>query len=109
MSVHYATADGSATAAGGDYQAAAGDVTFAPGVTSRTVTVLVKGDRLAESSESFHVRLTSPTNGFLVDASGTGAIVDDEPVISMGGNVQVTRGEHGHDQCRLHRQPVAGL
>lgn len=114
VSVHYATADGSATAADEDYQAAAGDVTFAPGVTSQTVTVLINGDRLAESSESFFVSLTNPTNGFIIDASGTGAIVDDEPVISMGDNVQVTEGNTGTTSAvytvslsRAYDQPVS--
>ena len=65
--------------AGGDYQATSGTLTFAPGETSKTVTVLVNGDRLAESSESFFVRLSNPTNAFIADATGVGTIVDDEP------------------------------
>ncbi len=83
VSVHYATADGSATLAGSDYQAASGTLTFAPGVTSQTITVLVNGDRLGESNESFSVRLTNPTNAFIADATGVGTIVDDEPYVSI--------------------------
>src|SRR5207247_1165822 len=61
ISVAYATGDGSA-AAGGDYQSASGTVTFAPGETSKTITVLVNGDRLPEPNETFPVNLSSPTN-----------------------------------------------
>src|SRR5437899_11269321 len=41
ITVHYATADNSATVADADYVPASGTVTFAPGSTSQTVTVLV--------------------------------------------------------------------
>ena len=44
VTVTYATANGTATA-GSDYQAASGTVTFAPGETSKTINVLVNGDR----------------------------------------------------------------
>ncbi len=82
VSVHYSTADQDAVA-GSDYEAASGTLTFAPGVTSRSVTVLVNGDRVAEQTESFSLVLSSPTNGFVDDASGTGTIVDDEPYVSI--------------------------
>src|SRR6185369_13992041 len=48
VTVAYATADVTATA-GSDYQAASGILTFAPGETSKTITVSVIGDRLGES------------------------------------------------------------
>ena len=57
MTVHYATANGTATA-GSDYTAASGDVTFAAGQTSKTITVAVLGDRLAEPNETFVVNLS---------------------------------------------------
>ena len=85
VTIHYATADGSAIA-GSDYQAASGTLTFAPGVTSQTITVLVNGDRDAESSESFLLLLTSPTNAFVDDPSGTGTILDDEPFVDISGS-----------------------
>ena len=88
VSVHYATADGNASAAGGDYQPASGTLTFAPGETSKPVTVLVNGDRLPEGSESFSLWLTNPTNAFMGDAMGNGNILDDEPSISViGGSI----------------------
>jgi hypothetical protein len=96
VSVHYATLDGIATTAGGDYQAVSGTLTFAPGVTSRPVTVLVNGDRVSEINESFVLLLTDPSNAFVADMRGVGNIVDDEPHASIDyGRVYVTEGNSG--------------
>ena len=83
VTVNYATADGTA-AAGSDYSAAAGTVTFAPGETSQAVTVLVNGDRLVEQTESFSAHLSNPS-GYAEVARGVGfgTILDDEPFISI--------------------------
>jgi hypothetical protein len=82
ITVAYATGNDTATA-GSDYQAASGTLTFAPGATSKTVTVLVKGDRLAESNETFVINLSNPTNATIDDGQGVGTIADDEPRISI--------------------------
>lgn len=82
VTVAYATADGTAEA-GGDYQAASGALTFAPGVTSKTITVPVNGDRLGEANETFVINLSSPTNATIADGQAVGTIVDDEPRISI--------------------------
>jgi hypothetical protein len=58
VTVTYATANGTATA-GSDYQAASGTLTFAPGETSKTITVLVYGDRVPEPNETFFVNLSN--------------------------------------------------
>jgi len=80
VTVSYSTADGSATA-GSDYAATSGIVTFNPGVTAKTITVLVNGDTIPEPNESFFVNLTSATNATIADGQGVGTIVnDDEPV-----------------------------
>ncbi len=83
VTVAYATANGTATA-GTDYTAAAGTLTFAPGETSKTITVLVNGDRSAEPNETFFVNLSNPTNAVINDGQGAGTILDDEPRISIG-------------------------
>ena len=83
VTVHYQTANGSATA-GSDYKDASGDVTIAAGQTTRTFTIAVIGDRSAEPSEEFVVNLGAATNGLIVDSQGVGTIVDDEPRISIG-------------------------
>jgi hypothetical protein len=95
VTVHYATADGTATA-GSDYNAASGDLIFAPGETTKTVTVAVLGDRSPEATESFAVNLTS-TDAVVSDGQGVGTIADDEPririndVIRLEGNSGTTR------------------
>jgi hypothetical protein len=97
VTVAYATGNGTATA-GGDYQAASGTVTFAPGETAKTITVPVIGDRLGEPNETFVVNLSSPTNATLADSQGVGTITDDEPRISIG---DVTKAEGKKNQTTL--------
>jgi len=82
--VAYATASYGSATAGSDYQATSGTLTFAPGETSKTITVLVQGDRLPEDNEIFYVNLSSPTNATITTGQGAGTIVDDEPRISIG-------------------------
>jgi hypothetical protein len=91
ITVAYATTAGTATA-GSDYLAASGTLTFGPGETSKTVTVLVNGDRLAEPNETFFVNLSSPTNASVSDGQGIGTIMDDEPRISIS-DVSKTEGK----------------
>jgi len=60
VSVRYATVNGTALA-GSDYTATSGTLTFAAGETNKPVTVTLRTDTAAESSESFYLRLSSPT------------------------------------------------
>jgi probable HAF family extracellular repeat protein len=94
ITVAYATGDGTATA-GSDYQATSGTLTFAPGETSKTVTVQVVGDRLPEPNETFVVNLSSPTNAVIANGQGVGTIRDDEPTISIANAAPVTEGNVG--------------
>jgi hypothetical protein len=77
VTVNFATANGTAKA-GEDYVAASGSLTFAPGETTRTITIQVKGDKKRESNESFFVNLSGPTGAFLLDAQGLGVIQNDD-------------------------------
>ncbi len=77
-SVNYATADNTATTAGGDYAAASGTLNFAAGETSKSITVNVAGDTLFEGNETFFVNLTSPSGATVADAQGLGTITNDE-------------------------------
>lgn len=97
VTVAYATANGTATA-GGDYQARSGTLTFAPGETSKTITVPILGDRLAEPDETFFVNLSGATNATIADGQAVGTIVDDEPRISIS---DVAKAEGKNKQTTL--------
>jgi hypothetical protein len=80
VSVHYATADGTAHAPD-DYDSASGTLTFAPGETTKPVNVNVNADALAEGKETFAVNLSDPgTLASILDGAGQGTIVD--PVLN---------------------------
>ena len=83
VTVSFDTANGSATA-GSDYEAAAGTVTFDAGETSRTIALVVNGDRIGEPNETFLVRLSQAQGAVIGDAQGVVTIADDEPRVSIG-------------------------
>jgi carbon monoxide dehydrogenase subunit G len=79
VTVHYATADGTAMAPG-DYTAVDDTLlSFAPGETTKTVMVTVQGDTLDEPDEAFSASLTDAVNAAIADGQGTGTIIDDDP------------------------------
>jgi len=78
VNVNFATANGTATA-GADYQSATGTVTFNPGETSKPITVVVNGDVLNESNETFFVNLSNANNATLADSQGQGTIINGAP------------------------------
>ncbi|OAI56196.1 hypothetical protein AYO49_00915 [Verrucomicrobiaceae bacterium SCGC AG-212-N21] len=106
VSVDYRTSAGTATV-GGDYDAVSGTLTFAPGQTSKTVHIPVRGDRIGENtyyswnygppppsgsfgnhaSEYFYVKLSNPKDGTLGYYGDTAAvyILDDEPRLDVWG------------------------
>jgi Calx-beta domain-containing protein len=69
VTVDAATVAGTATA-GSDFIAANQTLTFAPGETSKTVTVDVIDDTDVEDAETFTVDLANPTNGTIGEATG---------------------------------------
>lgn len=83
VSVDYATIDDTAKA-GSDYSTTSGTLTFGPGVTMHTLTVLVNGDTTVESNKTFFVNLTNPRNATIADAQGVGTIVDDDSSSTVG-------------------------
>ncbi|MBC3809128.1 retention module-containing protein, partial [Undibacterium seohonense] len=110
VSVNYGTANGSALA-GSDYTATAGSVTFAPGETSKTITVAITNDTVFEGNENFRVNLSSPSNATVGTGSvttvihddGTGGSDDDRlavvsvssPTVGEGGNLVFSVGLSG--------------
>ena len=95
VTADYATADGSATNPA-DYTSASGSVSFAPGETSKNMTVTVKGDTLDEADETFTLRSRTSSTRPIADGSATGTITDDDdpPSISIS-DVSVTEGNSG--------------
>jgi hypothetical protein len=85
VSVNYNTVDGTATTADNDYVATSGTLTFAPGQTSKTITVPVIGDRIAEPNEIFYVKLHAAKNATIANGQGIVTILDDEPRINING------------------------
>ena len=53
-------------------------LTFAPGETTKQVTVLVNGDTTFETDEAFSVHLSNAVNATISDAIGTGTILNDD-------------------------------
>src|SRR5206468_2115998 len=92
ITVDYATADGAALV-GSDYQSASGTLSFAPGQTSKTVTVLVNGDTTFETDETFFVNLAGAVNASIATAQSTGTILNDDSVPTVSINsVSVAEG-----------------
>lgn len=73
-----AATGGTASTPGADYLAGNGTLSFAPGQTTKTVTILIKGDSLVEADETFLVRLFAPVNARLADGTGVGTIQNDD-------------------------------
>jgi hypothetical protein len=80
IAVAYTTQDGTATLLGADYIGPiAGVLTFAPGETSKIVTIDVAGDSIKESDETFILHLYEPSeNATIVEDTGLGTIVNDD-------------------------------
>ena len=79
--VQYSTADGTATAANGDYKPSTGLLLFAPGQTTATVEVQAL-DRVTTSSSYFDVNLADPVGASIATGGGTG-------VVTLNANVAV--------------------
>jgi hypothetical protein len=110
-SVDYATVDGNATQKA-DFEYAAGTLTFAPGETSKTLTVLLNEDGYVEGSENFSVSLSNPGGAVLGQQSVTTIAVGDDvpetPPANQIDDATVFVYTHYHDF--LNREPdPAGL
>ncbi len=83
------TSDGTATQ-GSDYTAAVNvPVTFAPGVTTQTISIPINTDVVIEPDETFFVNLSNGINVTIFDGLGQGTILDDDnpgPDVSIGLN-----------------------
>jgi hypothetical protein len=83
VTVDFITSDGSASASS-DYVTRSGTLTFASGVTSRTISVPIVGDTIVESDETFFVNLTNPNGAEIGDSQATGTISNDDSITDPG-------------------------
>ena len=118
VSVDYTTADGTATLANGGYQAQAGTLTFNPGETTQTISILVNGNSQPHPDETFYVNLVNPVNGIVAadgqqgvgtilgDSSGTSYYVNDTSTV---GDVFCTAPGNYANDGKSPATPVASL
>ena len=95
INIDYRTIDGTAIA-GVDYQHKSGTLTFAPGETTKTIEVAVRGDTLDEIDEAFSLNLSNPSNVTIADGEGIATISDNDTATSISiNNVSVTESDAG--------------
>ena len=97
VTASWSTVNSSAVAPG-DYVTGSGTVTFAPGQTSQTVAVSVKGDTVNEANEGFFVSFSNPTNATIGGFYGLGSVTitnDDAVPVVVPGAVSVVEGNSG--------------
>ena len=108
VTVAYATADGTAVDPD-DYDGQSGTLTFAPGETTKTVTVPTVEDALDEADEEFTLVLSTPVGASIGDGSGAGQITDDDPAPTLSvADVSVTEGDSGVVQADFARDALGG-
>jgi hypothetical protein len=75
----FRTVDGTARTSDGDYVAKTGTLTFAPGETTKTITIEVKGDSKKASNETFYLDLFGlSSNALFTKNRGSGTILNDD-------------------------------
>jgi probable HAF family extracellular repeat protein len=79
VTVSFRTADGTAQVSDNDYVSQTGALTFNPGETTKTITIVVKGDSKKEADETFFVDLVGNSlNSLLTKSRGVGTILNDD-------------------------------
>ena len=111
VSVSYATRDGTA-AAGSDYEASSGTLSFAPGESRKTISVATIEDEVPEGTERFTVHLSESQGATLESDTGTATIVDDDedeivdeppPTLSIADAAPVDEGDTARFAVDLDR------
>jgi hypothetical protein len=79
-----------------DFTAASGTLTFAPGQTTKSVTISVNGDTLVEPDETIPVTFSHPTNATIAGTGvAIGTIVNDDHAVVVPGAGAVPEGNSG--------------
>ena len=66
VTMSFSTVNGTATTSDNDYVAKTGTLTFAPGETTKTITIDVKGDNKKEANETFYLDLFGLSSNSLI-------------------------------------------
>jgi hypothetical protein len=79
VTMSFRTVNDTAKTSDGDYVAKTGTLTFAPGETTKTITIDVKGDNRKEANETFYLDLSSNSgNSWFTKSRGVGTILNDD-------------------------------
>ncbi len=79
ITVKYTTADGTASSLTNDYTKLSGTLTFAVGVAFANINVVVKGDLVNETNETFYVNLSDEISATIAKGKGTCIIKGNTP------------------------------
>jgi Bacterial Ig domain/Calx-beta domain len=95
--VAFATADGTATIARGDYVATSGSLTFAAGTSPLTLPIRVTtlNDTVNEPVPRMVANLATPVNVSLAQVQGAVSITDNDPTTLAINDVSVVEGDAG--------------
>ena len=80
LTIYYTTANGTATA-GSDYTATTGSIHFGWGELSKTITIPIINDTVAENTETFSIKFTGSSDSYvtpLLTDTATITIIDDD-------------------------------
>jgi hypothetical protein len=79
VTMSFKTTDGTAKTSDQDYVAKTGTLTFAPGETTKTITIVVNGDGKKEADETFYLDLYGlSSNALFTKNRGFGMILNDD-------------------------------
>src|ERR1700704_2049893 len=79
VTMSFRTVDGTAKTSDADYVGKTGTLTFAPGETTKTITIEVKGDSKKEADETFYLDLFGNSgNSLFTKSRGVGTILNDD-------------------------------
>lgn len=81
VTVDYTTADNNALS-GVNYTPVSGTLTFAPGETTKTISIPILDNLAANNGYTFYVNLSNPTNAAINGLTGTITIIDSD--VSLG-------------------------
>ncbi len=79
VTVEYATESGTATS-GEDFTATSGTLTFTVAQSSKTVSVPVQDDSHDDNGETFLLKLSNASGGYIEDGEATGTIKNSDPI-----------------------------